>query len=1012
VKNISPVQEELLEKHKKKIDAAALRWNEKRGVAALLKGRLGTYRKGLKSGAILRRALSQFGPLIGPEDILKNCRVVSVRKTRDRGLRIRAVQIHDDLPLYGASVVVFSDSNRRITGILSTCWRDVEVTAAQRVEVDNLRARLLRRFRKDDKAREAEGQIREQLGQDSWAGKNFPLVSQPVLWLHAVGRGFHPAFHVLAYGSEEWLGVDAQPRTSIEPVEMMIDAATGRVLWREPTREGMADTDATGSGWSTLEDDTGTHLVRTLQIIQRDGGDYYLINRDQTPDIITHDAGGTETGLVNKLKNDTDISKDGGGTWNVNTNSCTTAQRVGSQQPEVDGHFNAARTWNFYHGCGWDGFDDGNWGDHCPVRVVTHIGQDANAYFDKYTEWDANLGANKYYGYLGFYDGECRSGSLYCDFIAGDPVVFGHEYQHAITFFGAAKADGQPGHLYGSMWLGAIREGLSDTFGCLLTGLWTTPAGWRDGVLRSGQPFRRVEYPRSTDTDGGDGYFDHYDDRDSTKNKYYNSTILSHTAFLAGQGGVHQRTSRSAELIPVASIGRERAAEIFLHALTEYYDQIPTGLAGPTLIEAGRFLLDAAEDISGSNRTCEYVMLRRALYATGLYPYNEAYNKVSYGGEACMLPWTIAWHRSRPYLGFPALWYKSPDLFINNGSGAEYDAEIGQENDLFARVRNIGDQDLSDVRVSFYYRAHGTNLPADMTQWKACQDMVGNDCILDIASLGAGSMNFSDVDSPPAGQAVHWYLDPAAVTDDVDHFCLRAVIECTAPNHDNDCPNYVQSNVQHVEVDAADGAKFAFFANNPELEPIDLDLKVEHTLPKGMAVKYVGRVPLEKVRIKKKSEIPLYWCLVMPRRNPRKLQPPFDGKVAGRINSERISGIFRGELSEIEIGRKLPSARGTTKIPIQGRISGSIDRKASLTGRFAGSLDVASGGLTGKIVGDVGRRRKKSKFIPGIQLRLKGCLEPLRAIHFTQLVRGRPTGGVTLHLKLPRFRGQCDPNKW
>jgi Zn-dependent metalloprotease len=287
----------------------------------------------------------------------------------------------------------------------------------------------------------------------------------------------------------------------------------------------MAYTDQTGDGLSTLVDSSSSYLVRTLQIVRKDGVNYYLMNRDHTPTISTYDANGTETGLVAKLKGETDISMDRDAHWNATTTGTSAADRRDSQQPETDGHFYAKEAWNYYHALGWDGFDNAAYGTNTPVRVAAHIGMDMNAYFDKYYEPIPGGTLNKYYGYIAFYDGQCDGTRVVFDFMAGDPLIFAHEYQHALTFFGAAKSTGEPGHLYGNDWLGGIREGYSDSFACLRNGRWLNPCFWPDGALNSGadftygsstlhtQPFRRVEFPRSTDTVDGTWYCDHYDDR-------------------------------------------------------------------------------------------------------------------------------------------------------------------------------------------------------------------------------------------------------------------------------------------------------------------------------------------------------------------------------------------------------------------------------------------------------------------------------------------------------------------
>ncbi|MCK4823006.1 hypothetical protein KA005_45010, partial [bacterium] len=214
--------------------------------------------------------------------------------------------------------------------------------------------------------------------------------------------------------------------------------------------------------------------------------------------------------------------------------------------------------------------------------------------------------------------------------------------------------------------------------------------------------------------------------------------------------------------------------------------------------------LDAADDLPGGTRSCVYAMMRRALYAVGLYPNDGAYNRLTYGGEVCMIPQTYKWKFSQPYLDFPPDQYISPDLFINNNSTQEYNVKVDRENKLFARVRNIGDQDVNDIRVRFYYRLYGTGLLPNVMQWTACVDSAGNDCILDIPSIPAGQMNFTDADNPPADQSVSWYIDPALVVEGLDHFGVRAEIEFTGvtpPNNDNDCTNAVDSNISYEVID-------------------------------------------------------------------------------------------------------------------------------------------------------------------------------------------------------------------
>lgn len=1018
--NITQQQQEILEALRSRMPALHLRWNEAKGVAGLLEGTLIPPQRAETPQQALRSVLEEYGALIGPAEIIEQHQYVGSRRNRDGTVRVKACQIASGMPVYDAVLLVFCDSKRGVYRIQSSFNRDLKVTADRRLNEDDLVRSTRSSLEADPQAARFEAEWRDRAPKDQWLVTHFPLANRPTLYLYPVNGGYHPAYDCIAYQPHDWIGVDGRTRHEIGTVNLVLDAATGTRISMESTKEGMAYTDVSGDGTSTLEDTSGTHLSRTLHVVQKDGTDYLLLNRLHTPEIRTCDAGGTTSGLTAKLQSDTDLSEDPDDHWLAHTNSTATADRSAAQQPEVDGHFYAEQAWQFYHDLGWEGFDNTGWGSPSPVRVTAHIGMDANAYFDHYST------GSRDYGYIAFYDGLAAGGSLQYDFMAGDPVVFGHEYQHAVTYFGAAKSTGAPGYLYGSTgltvpWMGSIREAYSDGISCLRAGRWITPLFYPEGAIHSGpdftypgttvtchtQPFRRIEYPRSIDTMDGVWYCDHWDDRNLvTADKYRWSTILSHLAFLVGQGGIHERLSRPAQLIPVTSVGLTRTAEIFLYALWNYFDDIPvTTTGGEVLLEAGRRLLDAAEAVSGSIRSPEYVMTRRALYAVGLYPYSDTYVLQTYGGEACMLPWTNDWMLSQPYLGLPNQRWRSPDLFVNNGGAAAYEAVIGQENKIFARVRNIGDTLINNLTVRFYFRAYGTNLPASLTSWQTCKDMVGTDCVLNIASIAAGAMNFTNADAPPASAAVNWYLDPALITPDVDHFCLRAAIECGAANHDNDYPYQVQSNVQHVSGDAIKSTLVKFRAENWRQEAVPLDLEVSHTLPKGFRVRYEGTIPLKEARLVREKPFTVKYRIMAPSRMATRLEPPFEGAVKAKISGD-LTGHFEGEFSNVEF-HALPevSARNQT-LKITGTLVGAVLNargpvKAMIHGAFTGELNLTSGKLTGRIIGPV---HTPSGMVPAMKTKLEGTLEPLRIVNFTQRVKGVVAGGVSVLLHMPKPR--------
>jgi len=1012
MKNSTPKQRKILKALQEQDPNLSVRWSEERGVAAVVAGGIMTRQQGETPDQLLNRFLRKLGPLFGPANILKNHDFIKVEKRKGRRLRIRAQQRAKGLPIYGATLILFVDNKRGVFRVQSGFHRKVEVPpqtfGAHAVDFSARAAGLagkLKKRLKADKAGKKFALKKEPQGGMGFAstgaeGPEFPLVAKPKLWLVPTKGGMRQAFRVAAYQPVQWKDATGKKFSSVDVADLVIDARTGRII-EESSRLDMAYSDEAGDGTSTLEDGSGNHLTRQLLVVQDGGGEYLLINRTHTPDIVTHDAGGTDAGLEDKFSDGTHISEDADGHWDDTTDSCGTVARRDSQQPEVDIHFYADQAWEFYHALGWDGFDDGGWGTHCPVRAAAHAGMGNNAWFWRYID-----GAGKHWGYLAFLDGSCSAGQIQFDFFGGDPAIFAHEYQHAITYFGAQDSSGDPGYLSTSGWHRALHEGMSDTFAGLRTGQWVTPGLWHEGITQGGQPFRRIEFPRSTDTNNGDFYLDHYDDKNLQTGPYYRSTILSHAAFLAGEGGVHQRVARPAELIPVKSVGRNRVAEIFHHALTEYFDGISANYTGGhTMIDAAQFVLDAAEEITGSQRSCEYVTLRRAFYAVGLFPHDDSYAKQTYGGEACMLPWINDWRLSRPYLGFPDHRWRSPDLFINNGSGAEYDAVIGIENKLFARVRNIGDQDLTDVTVTFYYRAHGTNLPASSTAWKECRDAGGVACVLQIPTLAAGGMNFTDENAPPASQAVSWYLAPAEVVQGLDHFCLRAVIACDAPNHDHDCPNQVQSNVSYSPLQWGQIVRFPFLVANLGRKELPLELEVQSTLPRAFSLKHAGRTAPARMKLKPRTQRKIGYQIVLPARAPRLLAPPYDGQVAAKLGRFPGRDRFRGVLSDARVVKPRQPNPDRNLVSIEGVLSGGMGRrKARINGRFTGELDRKTGALRGHLSGDlyVGRRRPQRD----VRMRLEGVLLPLRVVNFTQLVDGEPVGGVTLQLKLPRLGHQ------
>lgn len=803
IKQINTRQQKKLKVLHKKVKNLKTSWHAELGVMKKLSGTLDKAKSREKPENMVLRFASTNDELLGPNFSKSQLKISRSVPAITGGKRISCHLTIDNMVFLEGRIVGYVDDKRVLTKVLSSLPRTIAVNGKATLTEKGLLAILRERFMSHPDAEEYLKQVDSD--KDTRKKIPFPMTSRPQLVIKLTDKGYRPVWNGLAI-----LPVDVvmPARTSsyvLTQAEYYIDAVDSSWVKTEATIE-FAEVSSAVSGYAVIRPDDVLQVVNTQGILE-DGTTYFLKNIDKDIEIIIYDANANGANLANRLSGETmDISEDADGDWNDWTDSTDAATRSSSQQPEIDAMRFAKQIYEYYEAKGWKGFDNEGW-DSCPVRIITHVGMTVDvtgAAFDKYTD---SASGNKH-GYLKFYDGKVDGGDLVYDFYAGELGTIAHEYQHAVTYFGVTKATGEPGGLYSDVIRGSFREGYSDSFAGLISGVWMLRAPWPTGVGIDGPPLRRIEFPRSIDTVNGTANCDHYDDIGLVNDKYYKSANLSFAAFLLGQGGIHERAIRSPQYIPIPPIDADKVAAIWLHTLTDKLDTLAAAGGDKRMVDVGNFLLESAEDLYGVNSK-EYVLLRRTLYAAGLYPYDTTtspYSKQSYGGEACLIPWGVSWRRSQQYLSLPMFYYyKSMDLFIDNGDGQEYDVNIGEENKIFARVRNIGDQSLDDISVEFWFKKCGSALPAEETGWNRCRNAAGIDCTLNIATLAAGDTFFDDVYND--SHAVFWYLDPAEITDEIDHFCLRAKIICDAPNHNNDYENYVQSNVQHVLVDTDSDAQ-------------------------------------------------------------------------------------------------------------------------------------------------------------------------------------------------------------
>lgn len=925
-----------LQKEAGKVESS---WNPYTGTFRYIKGNLRKVKNSDRPDDDIVAFLDSYDILFCQTGTKSNFEVYFSQKQTDGNIRYRVNFNQDGIPVIDGQLSVLIH-NGVIVEVRSNLDRLIRFTGDPTITEEDVVEILRKRLSEDSGYNDFVDLMQQRLptnittthvpkaGKSKVAKYPFPLQSRLRKVYKKVTDGYHLAWMGLAYlpiPDERQPGV-----TRIDVAEFILDATDGNVLYVEPTEESV-ETPAGLTGVPVILP-SGTPYSVAIRGVE-DGGNYYLKNVDNDIEIITYNGNGVSNGtaLGTALDGGTvDISTDTDDNFDATDDTCVQANRDDSQQPDTDAHRFALASYEFYKSrFDWDGFDNGV--DGGPVRTVVHCGLSTSVTGAGFHKYEDSASSNMY-GFVKFLDGRCSGGSLVYDFFAGDQCTLAHEYQHALTYFGARKSDGSPGYLYGLTIFGSFREGLSDTFGGLVSGTWQLRSQSPTGVAMPGvDPLRSIEFPRDPDHTAGI-LADHYDAIGGVADKYYKSAIFSHLAFLVGKGGIHERASRGAQYIPCRSIGTDDTAAIWFNSLMDRFDSLLSVENDERMVDACNTLLETAEDLFGDTSK-EYVLLRRAMYAVGVYPWDTTvapYAKQTYGGEACMIPWGYEWERSRHYLPLDYQRWKSIDLFIDNGAGPTYDANIDAENMIYARVRNIGDETLNSIRVEFYYRKYGSALPTSETDWRRCQDSSGIDCTLNVASLAAETNLFGESDYT-AAHAANWYLDPDEVSEEVDHFCLKAIIYVDDPmavNHQNTYNDFVQSNVRHVVVDSDEDAStiFSFMANNPSKNTQQLDLEITHTLPRGATIKPL--VSLESVKIAPGEEVPLTFKLEFPAHLRAKLTPPFDGLLKGSLCGE-LNGPFTGRLAEVK------SRAGR----ISGKIAGVILHAGSFIGRFEGQVD-------------------------------------------------------------------------
>jgi len=905
------------------------------------------------------------------------------------------------MDVYGAKIAAHIDDKGVLIEVQSSLWRDIKVDNDIRVNPRELTKIVIEKLRNVLGSAEILDKLEKR-------EKYFPFTCQPRLVVYPWKGAFPVAWSIYGYGVVTYGHNGEQTEIlRIEYGHLIVNARTGELILFSPTFK-TAETPDTGSGLAVTPL-TGTQSTRVLNIVRVGNTSTYRL-RDSTHnrDIVTFDVAcdsnlDENIEIGNAIANGTlDVSEDTDGdkNWDRLPTSNTAAQRTSGQQPEVDAHYFAALQYEWYNtlASGRNGWDDGNY-PNPPVppqtiNILTHCRwpnstcQENNAY-----QWSRQVGGLWRY-WLAFMDGDNANYS----YLAGSRFIFAHEYQHAITEFSFDDGVGNPGLTYGiGTWFGAVHEALSDTFAALST------EEWRPGrnISPTNTIFRNIAYPRDN-TAFSSNRFDHFDDRNNSTSNYSRGTILAHSAYLIGKGGVHQRAGRVPELIPVYNLGREnvsgmsflKAARIWYRALTFYFST-HGNLTGIPASDQNTFrtlrngCVSAAIDLYG-NGSSEHLNTVLAFYAVGLHPTTE-----SYGPDVTFLRWGIAWDISRNYVGLTSPDYASLDLFINNGGVSEWNALInvvdpstGQptqfENTIYCRVRNIGDQAANDVTVTFQY----TKISTAPTTWLDVVDKDGNQQTLNIGTLSAGQSNFSDSEqnTPPASASIKWCIPPLASGEVVHHFCLRAVVNSS--NEVNPHNNQVQSNILYTAYSPPAPAGFNFWVGNPMEKEIPIDLKVDATLPKGWRVQLVD--DFKNVWLKPGEKRLIKLMLKANRGADKILEQPLDGDLYGEIYGH-ICGPFTGSLTETMMeGERL-----------RGHFAGTIPYVGVVVGEFDGRINLKTGAVKGRAtVSDPCLKRIERTCI-GINAHLR----PWRRVNISQWMGKELLGGITVQVQIPWEKG-------
>jgi Zn-dependent metalloprotease len=444
---------------------------------------------------------------------------------------IRYERTYHGLPVLGGDFVVHEDADGAVEGVSVAQARAIDLSMTPRIAASRVAAKSRHAF----------------------DGARIANVSKPKLVVDARYGAPKLAWMSVVHGMQS----DGQtPSRAI----VLVDAVTGNIL----------DADESVTTWAPLDVTSSSDAASGHAQAAEAGIGQSIYSGEVEIDTTAGDSGyemvdpshgdNTTCDMNNKKGNKCDTFVDDDNAWGDGTQ----ADRASAA---VDAHFGAALTYDYFtENHDWNGiFNDGT---GVPSRV--HYGK---AYVNAF--WD---GQQMTYG-----DGENNERPL----VSLD--VAGHEMSHGVTENTAA--------LVYSDETGGLNEATSDIFGTMVEFYAASEQdpgdydiGEKIDIFGDGTPLRFMYEPSK---DGSS--YDCWEPGIGNDDVHYSSGVGNHFFFLLaeGSGDTDYGTSPTCDGSTVTGIGRDKAAQIWFTALSQYMTSTET------YSDARAHTIQAATDLYG-----------------------------------------------------------------------------------------------------------------------------------------------------------------------------------------------------------------------------------------------------------------------------------------------------------------------------------------------------------------------------------------------------------------------------